>query len=37
MANDLCGRGGGDILVGVDDQGEPVDGVDTSDRSSAGP
>ncbi|WP_326614721.1 putative DNA binding domain-containing protein [Streptomyces scopuliridis] len=32
MANDLCGRGGGDILVGVDDNGEPVDGVDTSDR-----
>jgi ATP-dependent DNA helicase RecG len=33
MANDLCGSGGGDILVGVDDQGEPVDGVDTSDRA----
>ncbi|MFH9295366.1 ATP-binding protein [Streptomyces sp. NPDC017520] len=33
MANDLCGHGGGDILVGVDDAGEPVDGVDTSDRA----
>lgn len=33
MANDLCGEGGGDILVGVDDHGEPVDGVDTGDRA----
>ncbi|MEU6057148.1 ATP-binding protein [Streptomyces sp. NPDC047097] len=33
MANDLCGRGGGDILIGVDDRGEPVDTVDTSDRT----
>lgn len=33
MANDLAGRRGGDILVGVDDKGEPVDGVDTSDQA----
>ncbi|MBO8196087.1 putative DNA binding domain-containing protein [Streptomyces oryzae] len=33
MANDLCGHGGGDILIGVDDEGRPVDGVDTSDRA----
>ncbi|MDT0443797.1 ATP-binding protein [Streptomyces johnsoniae] len=33
MANDLCGNGGGDIVIGVDDRGEPVDGVDTSDRA----
>ncbi|MCF3171255.1 putative DNA binding domain-containing protein [Streptomyces violaceoruber] len=33
MANDLCGHGGGDILVGVDDAGDPVDGVDISDRA----
>ncbi|MFB4195144.1 AlbA family DNA-binding domain-containing protein [Streptomyces carpaticus] len=31
MANDLCGKGGGDILIGVNDKGEPVDGVDTRD------
>ncbi|WP_435842676.1 ATP-binding protein [Streptomyces fradiae] len=33
MANDLRGRGGGDILVGVDDQGMPVDDVDVSDQA----
>lgn len=33
MANDLGGHGGGDILIGVDDDGSPVDGVDTSDRA----
>lgn len=33
MANDLSGRGGGDILVGVDDSGNPVDDVDVSDRA----
>ncbi|MFF0425545.1 ATP-binding protein [Streptomyces sp. NPDC004520] len=33
MANDLCGRGGGDILVGVDDKGMPVDDVDVSDQA----
>lgn len=33
MANDLLGKGGGDILVGVADDGTPVDGVDTSDRA----
>jgi ATP-dependent DNA helicase RecG len=33
MANDLCGRGGGDILIGVNDKGQPVEGVDTSDRA----
>ncbi|WP_254665858.1 ATP-binding protein [Streptomyces sp. WMMB 322] len=33
MANDLPGKGGGDILVGVGDDGLPVDGVDTGDRA----
>ncbi|WP_431783053.1 ATP-binding protein [Streptomyces chumphonensis] len=33
MANDLCGHGGGDVLIGVDDTGQPVDGVDDSDRA----
>ena len=33
MANDLCGQGGGDILIGVDDTGHPVDEVDLSDRA----
>jgi len=33
MANDLAGHGGGDILVGVDDKGEPVEGVDISDQA----
>ncbi|WP_285589572.1 ATP-binding protein [Herbidospora sp. NBRC 101105] len=32
LANDLCGRGGGDLLIGVDDHGEPVLVLDTSDR-----
>ncbi|MGW9350083.1 ATP-binding protein [Nocardiopsis flavescens] len=33
MANDLPGRGGGDILVGVHDDGTVEPGVDTSDRA----
>lgn len=33
MANDLCGAGGGDILVGVDDEGRALDGVDVSDTA----
>ncbi|MFJ6213410.1 ATP-binding protein [Streptomyces sp. NPDC092296] len=33
MANDLAGLGGGDILIGVDDRGYPVGGVDTGDRA----
>lgn len=33
MANDLVGKGGGDILIGVGDDGVPVDGVDTSDKA----
>ncbi|SEC01696.1 ATP-dependent DNA helicase RecG [Streptomyces sp. 2131.1] len=33
MANDLCGAGGGDILVGVDDEGRPLEGVDVSDTA----
>lgn len=33
MANDLVGKGGGDILVGVADDGTPVDDVDVSDRA----
>lgn len=33
MANDLTNMGGGDILVGVDDDGEPAEGVDTSDEA----
>ncbi|WP_223291234.1 helix-turn-helix domain-containing protein [Streptomyces avicenniae] len=33
MANDLAGKGGGDILIGVDDTGEPVEGVDVGDRA----
>ncbi len=32
LANDLCGRGGGDLLIGVDDHGEPVLILDTTDR-----
>ncbi|GAA2739061.1 ATP-binding protein [Kitasatospora cinereorecta] len=32
MANDLAQQGGGDLLIGVDDNGEPADEVDTSDR-----
>ncbi|MCP9963209.1 putative DNA binding domain-containing protein [Streptomyces somaliensis] len=33
MANDLVGKGGGDILIGVADDGTPVDGVDVSDQA----
>ncbi|MDT3396211.1 ATP-binding protein [Streptomyces sp. B1866] len=33
MANDLANRGGGDILIGVGDDGYPVGEVDTSDRA----
>ncbi|MFB0619150.1 helix-turn-helix domain-containing protein [Streptomyces sp. AGS-58] len=33
MANDLCGHGGGDVLIGVDDKGHPVDDVALSDRA----
>lgn len=33
MANDLAGKGGGDILVGVADDGTPVEDVDVSDRA----
>lgn len=33
FANDLVGAGGGDLLIGVDDDGEPVEGVDSSDRA----
>ncbi|MFA1540469.1 RNA-binding domain-containing protein [Actinomadura monticuli] len=32
FANDLCGRGGGDLLIGVDDQGRPVADVKAEDR-----
>ncbi|GGL43481.1 ATP-binding protein [Planomonospora parontospora] len=32
FANDLCGRGGGDLLIGVDDKGEPVLNVRTGDE-----
>ncbi|MFZ4264985.1 ATP-binding protein [Streptomyces arboris] len=33
MANDLVGKGGGDILIGVADDGTPLDNVDTGDRA----
>ncbi|MEV6707290.1 ATP-binding protein [Micromonospora wenchangensis] len=33
LANDLPGRGGGDLLIGVDDAGRPVGGIDTSDAA----
>lgn len=33
FANDLAGIGGGDLLIGVDDDGKPVDEVDLSDRA----
>lgn len=33
MANDLPGRGGGDILIGVEDDGTPAEGVDTGDEA----
>lgn len=32
FANDLCGRGGGDLLIGVDNRGRPVEGVKADDR-----
>jgi ATP-dependent DNA helicase RecG len=32
FANDLALAGGGDLLIGVDDRGQAVAGVDTSDR-----
>lgn len=32
LANDLDGKGGGDLLIGVADKGAPVQGADTSDR-----
>src|SRR4051794_23076520 len=31
LANDLCGAGGGDLIIGVNNEGRPVDHVDTSD------
>lgn len=33
LANDLAQRGGGDLLIGVDKHGRPVDGLDTSDEA----
>ncbi|WP_406045510.1 putative DNA binding domain-containing protein [Micromonospora sp. NBC_00898] len=33
LANDLTGQGGGDLLIGVDDKGRPVGGIDTSDAA----
>ncbi|GLZ38517.1 ATP-binding protein [Actinokineospora sp. NBRC 105648] len=33
FANDLPKLSGGDLLIGVDDRGKPVDGVDTSDKA----
>lgn len=33
LANDLQGRGGGDVIIGVDKQGRPVGGVNTSDEA----
>lgn len=33
MANDLVGKGGGDILIGVADDGTPLDDVDVGDRA----
>jgi ATP-dependent DNA helicase RecG len=32
FANDLAGRGGGHVLIGVADDGRPVRGVNTSDK-----
>ncbi|MEN3540018.1 ATP-binding protein [Microbispora sp. ZYX-F-249] len=32
FANDLCGRGGGNLLIGVDDKGRPVPDVKISDE-----
>ncbi|MFC4013498.1 helix-turn-helix domain-containing protein [Nonomuraea purpurea] len=31
LANDLCGRGGGDLLIGVDKHGQSLTGVKASD------
>lgn len=33
FANDLPGLGGGDLVIGVDSQGNPTGGVDTSDET----
>jgi len=33
LANDLACTGGGDLLIGVTDDGRPVHGIDTSDRA----
>lgn len=33
LANDLACTGGGDVLIGVTDDGRPVHGIDTSDRA----
>ncbi|MEU5566142.1 ATP-binding protein [Micromonospora musae] len=33
FANDLAQQGGGDLLIGVDKYGQPVDDVDTSDEA----
>ncbi|MBA9004992.1 ATP-binding protein [Thermomonospora cellulosilytica] len=33
LANDLNGKGGGDLIIGVDSAGNPVDDVDTSDAA----
>src|SRR5512142_1478110 len=33
LANDLPGLGGGDLIIGVDDKGKPVGGVDVSDAA----
>ncbi|MFD6563884.1 ATP-binding protein [Micromonospora profundi] len=33
LANDLPRLGGGDLLIGVDKQGQPVSGLDTSDEA----
>jgi ATP-dependent DNA helicase RecG len=33
LANDLPGHGGGDLLIGVNKDGSPTGGVDTSDEA----
>lgn len=33
LANDLCGRGGGDLLIGVENDGVPTGDVDASDAA----
>lgn len=33
LANDLANAGGGDLIIGVDDKGQPVGGVDVSDSA----